>query len=387
MIDYFNITAPCDDFPEIGKAVRITHDSGAKTKSFTPVKVCIDTDAPVFEARYEPSKKRVRFSGSPGQFIQCQNGMGSNDFQAIVPKTVALVCETLKISCPTSVRKAIADGNYYVHKVDVAEHYRLDHRDIGALCDDIRRSAPTELQATPLAEGIGIRLYPNSRDRTVLLYDKYNYFQDHSRKHRIRLLGNMPRDFDRIGTSILFDKMMEEYLAKSVRIETRFSRSLRSKARPLNRGHLWTKDSALELHTALLQSIPITSTFAIDERDKLLASVKDGDTRRLLTLWFGGNRMQTFFDSPATYFRARKRVLKQFGIDLSVAPVSTSSINWKQLIDPSNILPLPDWALEYRFVFEPSMADGLLDATQYERAWLRPVATTAWRSKTSRVHA
>src|SRR5690349_19187688 len=88
MIDYFDITIPCDQFPEIGKPVRTTHDSGAKTLSYTPVKVRVDVGAPEFEVRYEPSRNRVRFGGCPARFLQCHNGIGSNDFAAIVKKTV-----------------------------------------------------------------------------------------------------------------------------------------------------------------------------------------------------------------------------------------------------------------------------------------------------------
>ena len=121
MIDYFDITISGDDFPKIGKAVMTHHPGGAKTTSFTEVKVCAGKDAPHFCARVENSAERMRFYGSPAQWLQGHNGMGSNDFTGLVKASVLLVFKTLKLDCPASVIEALNTRNYAVDEVHVAE--------------------------------------------------------------------------------------------------------------------------------------------------------------------------------------------------------------------------------------------------------------------------
>nr|WP_326531064.1 phage/plasmid replication protein, II/X family [Rhodoferax sp.] len=217
MIDFINITIDGDDFPKIGKSVTTLQPSGAETHSLTEVKVRSASGAPDFTAEVETrgEQPRMRFSGSPAKWIQGHNGMGSNDFQAVVKASVLLVFQTLGIDCPASVFAALSSGEYDVHEVHVAEHYRLPRGLIPKLCDNIRRHADSSLKAVPMEKGIGIRLWPDSRDLSVAIYDKYNYFLDRLCRHKFALMGNMPADFQRIGIGMDFDQMMGEYLART----------------------------------------------------------------------------------------------------------------------------------------------------------------------------
>lgn len=370
MIDYFDITIRGDDFPEIGKAVMTHHPGGAKSKSFTKVKVCADKDAPHFAAQVETRAERMRFSGSPALWLQGHNGMGSNDFTALVKASVLLVFETLELDCPASVSDALNTGNYAVDEMHVAEHYALPKGMIPRLCDNIRRCADPALEATPIRPGIGVRLYPNSRDRQVLIYNKHHYFLDGLPKHKRKLLGRMPMGIDRVGTNLYFDLMMEQFLAHGVRIETRHKRCLKNKNGPLDHGSLWQPETARALHIEMVKAIPLQDLPPLDKRELLLQTAKL-EHRTLIALWLDGRRPMDFSKSPATYYRRRLEILHQYGIDLSIPPLQDDVISWASITDPAAIIEPPDWALESGFAYDPSRWNGWVDPTQNERAWLR----------------
>lgn len=371
MIDYFNISIKGSDFPAIGKELRTKQPSGAKTKSFTDVMVRVATGAPHFHMKVESRAKRIKLWGSPAQFLQCHNGMGSNDFRSLVKASVLLAFETLRLDCPRSVLDAISSGEYEVHEVHVAEQYRMPHALVRGLCDNIRRNADSSLQAVPLEKGIGVRLFPNSRDRQILIYDKHHYFMDGLMKHRIKLLGKMPRDFARSGRGLEFEMMMNEVLAKGIRIETRLKRLLNRKINPLNRGNLWISETARQLHCEVLRDVPLSDLPPISVQEQLLATVSTGH-KRLIALWLTGRNMQQFFDSDATYYRRRKIMLKLHNIDLSIKPIPNCGIKWSDVISPCSIIEVPAWAKQCGFVYEPGRKCGWSNPTQNHRAWLNP---------------
>lgn len=373
MIDFFNITIDGDDFPEIGKVLTTRQPSGVETNSLTAVKVRSASGAPDFKVQVETLRKqpRMRFSGSPAKWLQGHNGMGSNDFQAMVKASVLLVFETLEIDCPASISSALSSGAYDVHEAHVAEHYRLPRGLIPKLCDNIRRHADSSLKAVPMEKGIGIRLWPDSRDLTVAIYDKYNYFLDRLCRHKFALMGNMPADFQRIGVGMNFDQMLEEYLANVVRIETRHMRSLNSKLHPLNRGSLWLPESARELHVNAVQKIPLQDIPPLDQRE-LLLDTASLEHRTLIALWLDGRDPMKFCASEPTYYRRRKEILRLYGIDLSVRPLPENTVKWSDLTNPASIVEPPQWAVENGFMYDPVERSTWAVKTQNEAAWLRP---------------
>ncbi len=372
MIDYFNITIDGDDFPTIGKQLSTMHPSGAESKSFTEVDVRVASGAPEFTAKVETrGKTKMRFSGSPAAWLQGHNGMGSNDFQPLVRASVLLVFETLGIDCPASVMNAISTGEYDVHEVHVTEQYRMPYDLIEPLCDAIRRYGASSLQAVPIPKGIGIRLWPNSRDREMLIYDKNKYYLDKFWTHRKMLLGNMPLNIDRFGTEAAFEKMVEEVLAQGIRIEARCGRLLNNKTRPLTRGTCWKPETARELHRKVVEDIPLSDLPPIHVEEQLLATAPT-DHKRLIALWLTGRDMRQFFNSEPTYCRWRKRWLEKYGIDMSIPPMPDCGIRWADVISPDAIIEVPEWAKESRFVFEPEQWSGWKNPTQNHRAWLRP---------------
>ena len=375
MIDYFDITVDGTNFPQIGKQLTTEQPGGATTRSFTEVKVRVASGAPHFYARVETRAKRMRFWGSPAAWLQCHNGMGSNDFQLLVKSSVMLVFETLKIQVPASVMSAVTTGDYNVHAVDVAEQYRMPHALIGPLCDNIRRHGESSLQSVPLEKGIGVRLWPNSRERQVIMYDKRHYFLDGLSKHKTKLLGKMPRDFNRVGTSLEFWRMMDEILEQGIRIEARLKLTLNNKSNPFNKGWHWKPETARELHRKVVESIPLVDLPPIPAQEQLLATAKP-EHKKLIALWLGGRDIRQFSNSDATYFRHRKALIAQCGFDISIPPVPDCGIRWADVVSPNSIIEVPAWAKESKFVYEPEHSIGFDSPTHNQRAWLRPDPVT-----------
>jgi hypothetical protein len=372
MIDYFDITVEGGNYPRIGKTIITTHPSGMMSHSTTEVVACAAKGAPYFKVQVDQRERKIRFWGSPSQYLQCHNGMGSNDFRALVSGTIPLIFESLKIKYPKDVSKAIDSGQYEVHEVHVAEQYRMPHPLIFAFCDNIRRYANSSLEVTPLDKGMGIRLYPNSRDRQVLLYDKYHYFMDGLSKHKTKLLGNMPMSFDRFGTSLEFDQMMEQFLAIGIRIETRFMRCLKSKANPFNRGAHWKPETARQLHRQMLHDIPLADVPKIHLAEQMMTE-PNVEYRTMLALWLAGREPRQFCNSAPTYYRRRNAILDRHGVDLSVPFLPDAGIGWKDVIAEDALMEPPAWALESGFVYEPSRWIDYRHPSLYERAWLHPV--------------
>lgn len=382
MIDYFNITFTGDDFGSFGKLLRTTQPGGYDIESFTPAKVGADPKAPALEVRVNRKKQQLQISGCPLTWLQGHNGLGSNDLPFLVTESTKLLFARQQRAVPPSVKKQLHDRSYAVNDVHVAELHRMPHPLIPALCNNIRRFGPDDLEATPLEKGIGLRLYPNSRDRQVLLYDKHNYYLDGKDKHRNRLLGQLPpKSFERYGPIWAFARMMSEHLNQGIRIETRHKRNL--KARGLTIGCAWTTTTARELHHDVLASIPLADLPPVAEAEALLARLGQED-RRLLALWLEHRHVPDFFDAPATYFRWRKRMLVDFQVNASNVPIPSTEVKWSNLISPGSVLETPEWAFEGSFLHHPGRVALGITTSPSEEAWPPPRVLVPERPRTEK---
>ena|GEM_PF-892570 len=373
MIDFFNVTFDGDDFGVIGKPVRVRQAEGQVSQSYTDVTVRADTLAPMFKVQIEARASRIRLWGSPLAWLQGHNGMGSNELHPLVARSVALVFAQLHRPVPASIERSLAVRDYRVHELHVAEMHRMPHPQIAKLCDNIRRHAPSDLQAVPLeiGKGIGTRLWPHSRDRCVILYDKHQYFMDGLIKHKKKLLGRLPAgSFERLGPSLDFSRMLDEHLKLGIRIETRHQRNL--KRLGLDKGSAWKPDTARTLHHQVLDTVPLADMPALAASESLLAGANQDD-RRLLALWLDGRDVRIFFDVAASYYRWRKLALSRFGVDVSRAPIACDDCRWTQLISATSVVDTPAWAIDSSFVFQPGQRNQDQDHHQpflAERAWL-----------------
>jgi hypothetical protein len=374
MIDFFNITFAGDDFGTIGKPLRVRQPSGEVSRSYTDLTVRAHVLAPMFKAQIEARASRIRFWGCPLAWLQGHNGMGSNELHPLVARSVALVFAHLHRPVPASIERSLEARDYRVHELHVAEMHRMPHLQIPRLCDSIRRHAPSELQAVPLEDGkgIGVRLWPHSRDRRVILYDKYHYFMDGLIKHKKKLLGKLPAgSFERLGPSLDFGRMLDEHLKQGIRIETRHQRNL--KRLGLDKGSAWKPETARALHHQVLDTVPLGDVPELAAAESLLADANQDD-HRLLALWLDGRDVRSFFDVSASYYRWRKHALSRFSVDVSRAPIACGDCQWAQLISAASVIDMPAWAIESAFVFDQAhQADRGGPAPLAERAWLSEV--------------
>lgn len=350
MVDYFHISIKVDDLLPIGKQIQVLQPgSGHTSSSFTEVNVSPHIRAPQFKVQMKAREKRIDFKGCPALWLQGHNGMGSNDLQFMVAESVALVFARLKRKVPAAVVGALSTGSYRVHEAHIAEIHKMEHPLIGDFCNDIRKHAPDDLQAVPLERGIGIRLWPNSRDRQVLLYDKHHYFRDGAINHKKRLLGMLKeRSWERLGPCLHFDQMME-YLQKGIRIETRHKGNL--KRYGLDVGSAWTTEAARKLHLDVLETVPLMDYVVYPPAIHSIKRLTALDRTRLV-VWHYGQPIRKYFDSPASYFRWREHILKLTSWDVSKSPVPCGNVAWDTLIHDRSILLPPPWAIEENFIYE-----------------------------------
>ncbi len=368
MIDFFDVRFPAQNLDFIGKSLTTQQPSGALSHSFTEQSVGYDdTRAPKIKLKFNSRSNELRLWGCPLRWLQGQNGLGSNDLPFLVESASTLVFKHLKRPVPESIRLQLRDRSYRVAEVHVAELHRMPHGLIPAFCDSVRRHAPAALHATPSEKGIGVRLWPDSRERQVLMYDKHHYFWDGMLKHRLTLLGKLPlRSWERLGPALNFSRMMDEHLNQGIRIETRHLRNL--KTHGLAVGSAWQPGSARQLHYRVLGDVPLTDLPPLTDAEMLLKLASQED-RRLLALWIDGRPMAQFFDSDSTYARWHQRILRTHGIDIKRAPVPCDAARWTNLITPQAVLDTPDWAVESAFV---------CDTSQAVVGRIRPAAALAW---------
>ncbi len=372
MIDYFNISVVVARAVALGKEVRVEQEKERYSYSRTPMKVKFGKHSTEFTVHYEARNKRLVFKGCPASFLQGHNGIGSNDFRGLVEVVVPLVLAASRIKYDDAMRAAIEIGDYIVHEVHIAELHKMPHRSIGDFCDNIRKHAPRAVGATTLetGKGIGVRLFPHSRSRRVLIYDKLNYFLDKPKKHLARLVGFLPKGDEYRAQLVDSFKQMKKYLRGGVRIETRLKDSL--KTLKLNKGSDWKKGTARKVHLQTLRTMPLGNVPAALEDAGVISKITDEKLRTSVQLWMAGGDVRSSFNSRATYHRYRRKALDELGIDFSKRPTQGEH-DWNTIIDDASIIPLPEWAKKSGFVFLPKWrSSGDRRAiTQFERAWFK----------------
>lgn len=374
MSDYFHISVPVKStksLPKIGKVLAVTHRDNVTSNSRTEYKVQAAKHAPAFYMRVITKKKRLEIYGCPAVFLQGHNAAGSNDLRAVVEAIVPLLFASIRQKMSDEVRTCIVNGTYRVHRVDISELHRMPHGAIERFCDHIRRHACSSLQAVPLEsnKGIGIRLWPDSRHRRLVIYDKREYFRNRLELHKTRLYGPPgERNSEQVQLREQF-KLMKRHVSQGIRIETKFGYALKSLG--LTEGRNWTPETARRIHLDALQKIPLTDLPPISSAAALLDTITDLKLRAYVALWLHGEKVSKFCTSRSTYGRYKKMALENFGIDFARAPLSDEAVSWTKLIDASSIIETPAWALESGFVFSADTARRKPRSTHYERVWLK----------------
>ena len=384
MIDYFNISFAVHAELPIGDRRTTERVGGHSTISRTPVKLKFGRHSPTFEVRQDIHR-------CPLVWLQGHNAMGSNDFRGLVDVVVRLALQALGVEFSADLRDAVESGNYRVHEVHVAEHHRMPRKLIRTLCREIHRYAPTSLLAErlPQKKAVGVRLWPNSRSRSVLLYDKRNYYDDNPPKHRARLFGSLTNgDAYRQALASSFEKALA-HLEQGVRIETRFRSALT--ALKLTRGMDWDISTARRIHLATLQRVPLSAVPELADLPELVDQIENHKLHLCVRLWSLGEDVQASFGTRKTFERTRKVALERYGIDFRRPPLTWGG-SWQTLIERESIISVPRWAKDRQFVFSPCWKSQpeTDSTTHFEKVWLRNRGTpngTAGGTQTERQKA
>jgi hypothetical protein len=350
MIDYIALTL-IGQFPPVGKLLKVRQREGVTTKGYTEDTYRLFGEGPDFKAHLRENATRLDLKFSPAKLLQGHNGFGSNDLRGLVLAAVPLIFRHLSIPISGTVARQLRDGAYTLREVHIAAHHRMPRAAIPALCDAIRRTAPAPVEAVPLTRGVGIRLWPNSDTRQVLVYDKVTYFQDKYSKHLTVLqAGTEEGGWNRVSKTMDFKELLV-YLDRGVRIEVRLkSRYLQRHG--LGAGSAWTAARARDIYRQVLAEVPLRDAPLASELDELLVQSPPA-LRPALMLWARGEDLHRVY-APSTLGRIRREVLKVLGIDIGQAALPRhGGISWAALIDDVAILSPPGDLKKSLIYFDP----------------------------------
>ena len=366
MIDRMEMTID-GEFPQIGKTLAVGHRAGVVSHSHTSDTYRLFGTG----AGYRLHLRKLKSSGQaldidfcPPKILQGHNGLGSNDLIGLALHAVPLIFRDRGIPLSSDVQQRLIAGDYRLREVHVTEHHKMPHGSIPALCSAIRRYGPDSLQAVPIERGIGIRLWPNSRSRSVLIYDKLRYFKDVTAgkpfKHLdILRAGIDPNSYAHHWQALNFRELLE-YLRQGVRIEVKlFSEFL--KRRGLERGSAWTADIASRVRQDVLEEVPLGDVPLSSAIDAAIATASPAH-RTLIALWTAGRDPRQFASSPATFHRIAKAVRQRYGFDISRPSLDLPSpMLWLSLIASESIVErAPSFSRGDDFFFNPKRVRGVV---------------------------
>jgi len=180
MIDRIEMTIE-GEFPPIGKTLAVGQRPGVTSHSYTADSYRLFGDGADYDLKLHTLKtggQVLDIGFCPPKILQGHNGLGSNDLRGVARHAVERIFQDRRIPLTPAVKERLRTGDYRLREVHVAELHSMPHASIPALCSAIRRYSPDSLQAVPLEKGIGVRLWPNSRSRNIMIYDKLHYFND-----------------------------------------------------------------------------------------------------------------------------------------------------------------------------------------------------------------
>lgn len=366
MIDRIEMTIE-GEFPPIGKTLAVGQRSGVVSHSHTADSYRLfgtGADYRLHLRELKSGGQALDIDFCPPKILQGHNGLGSNDLIGLALHAVPLIFRDRGIPLSRDVQQRLIAGDYRLREVHVTEHHKMPHESIPALCSAIRRYGPDSLQAVPIERGIGIRLWPNSRSRSVLIYDKLHFFNDVTAGKPFKHLdvlraGIDPNSYAHHWQAINFEQLLE-YLRQGVRIEVKlYSEFL--KRRGLERGSAWTADIASRVRQDVLEEVPLGDVPLYSAVDQAIATASPTH-RTLIALWAAGRDPRQFATSPATFHRHCKAIRQKYDLDIArPALLLPHSLSWPMLIAAESVLEqAPQFARGDDFFFSPARVRGVV---------------------------
>lgn len=277
----------------------------------------------------------IEISGNPVKWFQGHNLFGSSDLVGLVYETVVKLSELLSAPQSDNFLNAIKKGGFKVSRIDLTCMFALPTRsDVYAWLNHAERTCRTRC-GTSLSRGNTVYMNKDSKRWTVVMYSKGLEVEKHK----------LPKG--------LSETKLSDYADNKLRIELRL-RSRELKDTMLHAGKNWLLFEPIDVFRDYVGRIEMSE---VDIRDDKLLELPS-KLRATYALWDRGLDVRQYMSKP-TYYRHRKSLLKDFGIDISVPkPTEETHVNVVPLRRMLEVKPagVPDWAVGTELYFEPRRA-------------------------------
>lgn len=339
MIDFIDVTIPCENSGNINNGHKVTEQKGKESNKrffFKRIK-----SKRGYLQVVSVGEQHLRIIGNPAMFIQGQNIFGTNDINALTKRVAIRIAKKLKIEPTKENRLDWKKGNYDVHRLDITYNFVLPSRQ--SVSEWLDKAFSCLRSGKQLVEAIRhstarnvetIMIGKSSNYNSVKFYNKYEQLQN-----KAYLLQSSD---DPVAEQLL------DYSKNLLRCEIRLNKDY-LKSFNLTKASSLTNE-VLDLHYfGKLDRVAMGSSTILPRKD--VADLKP--TQRLAyELWSKGGDARAVV-SESTFDRLRKVIL-EFGLDIRcpfVDQVDEKSL--RSYLDPANVAQAPEFLKNTTWLFEP----------------------------------
>jgi II/X family phage/plasmid replication protein len=286
------------------------------------------------------SRPHIQVSGNPTKFFQGHNVFGTDDLHGLVLAMLYSICHLKGIKPSSYDIRDWYEGAINLSRVDI--NYSFDYgtqdRVLHAVAGLFRCGRLVDRSAPTMFKDETVQFGSRRSAWFIKAYAKGREMARHSSKlHSLRELH--PHVFD--------------YANRLLRVEVQLNPEF-LKDEGLDQLSKWTASHPQDVHDRLVAKLMISEGNML-ETPEILASL-DRHSRLAYTLWFNGSNIRAHMGR--TKFYESKKVLKQHGIDISIARVEEalpdySNVEFLRRVREARSEPVPTWAFGTRLYFQP----------------------------------
>ncbi len=343
MIDTISVVFPCRHEP-FGDQLLVT-DADGVIKRRVRVQHIVAQEGSDIKITVTSQKEGTAIwaTCSLARALQQHNVFGSNDLRALCPAFFDAVTQALDITPTEEDRLAWKRGEYWLRRVDIAEHFRLP---TGVTARDVVRATAQRL----LDRAASVSVYKgwetvyrnqHSRFESLKIYDK-------RRELSIAPLPEMLQERKK-----LLGRARRSIRAEVVLRSTKLGRLKGEDGLTLQHGRAWTASTARRLLYRALQKAKLT---AGSVRAKEVRKDIPLRLRPVIRLWELGEDLNDLYHARS--LQRHRKALAPLNVDPSVPPSKPACRHVKLdaiLSRQRQFASCPKWAKGKRIFFNPKM--------------------------------